>query len=305
MRPKAVDQIPKETALEAYHDAARPYNFKNRPNPGDRGFGAVSAALSCWLGVDFSTVAKTERDATLGTLSLWMRDRRKLPGPRARVDWEFHGRLFAVLRASLSEELGPPPGTRVAVRWEDDVVYEGVVDEILGRARARILFDNGDDWHATFPDATVTVASENHDALASAATPAAAALALGRPDVEAVLAREAAAKPAKPAKPAKKAKKAAEAKPNELATRAVLPRELAIAEARLSERRGVLAASELGEAATLARNFVQNDALQAEPSGEAFLDAVLSRSGLALSAQAREIMAAGRKKSFFKPKEAT
>ncbi|KAH8078837.1 DNA-binding transcription factor [Aureococcus anophagefferens] len=146
--------IAQETALEAYRDAASPYGFKHRPGPGRPGYGVVSATMSYWHGVDFSKVAKTERDATL----------------RAATHWETD---------------------RPAVLWDDDVVYEGVVDDILGRARARIRFDNGDSWDATFPDATVTVISPaSRDAAASAATPAAAALALGRPDFGAVLARE-------------------------------------------------------------------------------------------------------------------
>ena len=314
--------IAKETALEAYRDATRPYGFKHRPTFGERGSGVVSATMSYWHGVDFSTMAKTERDATLRAATYWEKDRRGWPGPRVRVDREAHGRLCGVLRAVLAEELGPPPGTRVAVLWDDDVVYEGVVDKILGRARARIRFDNDDSWDATFPDATVTVISPaSRDAAASAATPAAAALALGRPDFGAVRAREAAAKSANkrkrvasapgappragtykeraiarvrelvPATPVAllppRSASEKETKPaapgwlsgkdatNELELSRVLPREHAIAEARLSERRGVLAASELGEAATLARNFVQNDALQAEPTGEAFFDRVL------------------------------
>ena len=56
-------QIAEETALEAYRDATRPYGFKHRPTFGERGSGVVSATMSYWHGVDFSTMAKTERAA--------------------------------------------------------------------------------------------------------------------------------------------------------------------------------------------------------------------------------------------------
>ncbi|KAH8062134.1 DNA-binding transcription factor [Aureococcus anophagefferens] len=337
--------IAQETALEAYRDAASPYGFKHRPGPGRPGYGVVSATMSYWHGVDFSKVAKTERDATLRAATHWETDRRGSPGPRAHVDREAHGRLCGVLRAVLAEELGPPPGTRVAVLWDDDVVYEGVVDDILGRARARIRFDNGDSWDATFPpsgvgddDARAAGEAEPHEQ--DVPGPARRGRARGRRGGGGALtaevddddggdrptaAKASATKRFKPcncrnsrclklycdcrgpllrgrneaargrekepaeaklnelelaAREAAK-KEPAEAKPNELELSRVLPRER-VAEA-LSSAAGVLAASELGEAATLARNFVQNDALQAAPTGEAFFDRVLSRSGLALS----------------------
>ena len=139
MRLKAYDQISKETALEALRDALRSYDSKYRPRKGGPGYGAVVAALSYWRGVDFSTLPEKERYAILITVTDWWKQRQGKPGPHARVDREAHGRLCGVLRAVLAEELGPLPGTRVAVLWNDDGVYEGVVDERLGRARARSL----------------------------------------------------------------------------------------------------------------------------------------------------------------------
>lgn len=115
-RLKVEVQIRKETALEALRDALRSAGRSIRPRLGCKGYSAVSAAMSHWLGVEFSTVTEKERLATLRAATQWESERSGKPGPHARVDREAHGTLLATLASLLASDDGAPSGGARATR---------------------------------------------------------------------------------------------------------------------------------------------------------------------------------------------
>ena len=60
----------------------------------------------------------------------------------------------------------PPPGTRVAVRFDDGQDYGGTITELLDEHRARVLYDDGQTEAVRFPDQDVRVLRAGDNATA-------------------------------------------------------------------------------------------------------------------------------------------
>ena len=65
----------------------------------------------------------------------------------------------------------PPPGTRVAVRFDDGQDYGGTITELLDEHRARVLYDDGQTEAVRFPDQDVRVLRSGDNATARAPPP--------------------------------------------------------------------------------------------------------------------------------------